>query len=282
MKLTVLVDNHTLIDRYFKGEPGVCYYLEVEDQKILFDVGYSSLFLENGHKLGVPFDALDAVVISHSHLDHTWGIESLLKYFNELKMEGISYIKPKLIGHPDIFMPRTFNGEDEFGMMISKNTVFKYLDDGLSKAPVWITERLVFLGEIPRENAFESLVPIGEILVEGQKVPDFSRDDSALCYCSPAGLIIMTGCSHSGICNIIAYAKKVCKEERILDIIGGLHLLDPEPKQLEGTLRYLSEQSISVMHACHCTDLHSKIALSKVVDLREVGVGLKLDFEIDV
>jgi len=276
MKLTVLVDNHTLIDRYFKGEPGVSYYIEVADKRILFDLGYSDLFLENGRKLGVQFEALDAVVISHSHLDHTWGMEPLVKHFNERLMEGLHYKRPTLIAHPEIFRTRSFNGRDEFGMNISSDTVFKYLEDGLSKSPVWITEKLVFLGEIPRENDFEALSAIGDIVVSGKQVPDFSIDDSALCYMANDGLVIITGCSHSGICNIIEYAKKVCHENRILDIIGGFHLLDPEAKQLEETVRYLSKQSVAFLHACHCTDLRSKIALSTVVALKEVGVGLKL------
>jgi 7,8-dihydropterin-6-yl-methyl-4-(beta-D-ribofuranosyl)aminobenzene 5'-phosphate synthase len=50
MKLKVLVENNTLIDRYFRGEPGVSYYLEVNGKKILFDTGYSDLFIENAKK----------------------------------------------------------------------------------------------------------------------------------------------------------------------------------------------------------------------------------------
>ena len=73
MRLTVLVDNNTLIDRYLLGEPGVCYLIEVDDVRVLFDVGYSDIFLRNAQLLGVDLLQLDYLVLSHGHLDHTWG-----------------------------------------------------------------------------------------------------------------------------------------------------------------------------------------------------------------
>jgi len=278
LKIKVLIDNNTLVDRYFLGEPGVCYYIESDGKKILFDLGYSDAFLDNGNKMGIDFLNLDAIVISHSHLDHTWGMEPLLKRFNETLMEGRTYKRPLLIAHPDIFVPRSFNGMDEFGMNVSADKVFKYMEDNLSIKPIWITENLVFLGEIPRLNAFESKESIGKILVDNKPKEDFSLDDSALCYKSKHGLVIITGCSHSGICNIMDYAKKVCGDERIFDVVGGFHLQNPTEMQLNGTLEYFRNSNIKSIHACHCTDLGSKIALSNVVEVVEVGVGLELAF----
>ena len=52
MKLTVLVDNNTIIDRYFYAEPGVSYFIECEDRNYLFDTGYSDVFLRNAAKMG--------------------------------------------------------------------------------------------------------------------------------------------------------------------------------------------------------------------------------------
>ena len=73
MQLTVLVDNNTLIDRYYLGEPGVAYYLEDGDVRILFDVGYSDIFLRNAQALGIDLSRLQQVVLSHGHNDHTRG-----------------------------------------------------------------------------------------------------------------------------------------------------------------------------------------------------------------
>ena len=93
MKLKVLVDNNTLIDRYFLAEPGVSFYIEDGDTKILFDTGYSDIFLTNGEKMGINFFDIDYLAISHSHLDHTWGLEPYIKRLGEEIMEERSFKK---------------------------------------------------------------------------------------------------------------------------------------------------------------------------------------------
>jgi 7,8-dihydropterin-6-yl-methyl-4-(beta-D-ribofuranosyl)aminobenzene 5'-phosphate synthase len=103
-------------------------------------------------------------------------------------------------------------------------------------------------------------------------------DDSAIAYRSSKGLVIITGCSHSGICNIVEHARTVCGNERIVDIVGGFHLLNPSQEQLQGTISYLKTINPTVVHACHCTDLMSKIEMSRSVELKEVGVGLVLEY----
>lgn len=278
MILKVLVDNNTLIDRYFLGEPGVSYYIEADGKKILFDLGYSDAFLINGQKLDVDFNALDYVVVSHSHLDHTWGLDPLMRRLTEQMLENKSPNRPTFVAHPMVFEAKSFTGLDEFGMLITQEKVWKYFNNGLSSAPLWITEHLVFLGEIPRVNDFEAQESIGKVLVNGSWIEDFNRDDSALCYRTDKGLVIITGCSHSGICNIVDYARQVCGEDRIVDIIGGFHLMDAAEGHMDQTARYLKSRGIQSMHPCHCTDLKAKIALSSYMEVKEVGSGLILTY----
>ncbi len=104
-------------------------------------------------------------------------------------------------------------------------------------------------------------------------------DDSALVYKSKKGMVIITGCSHSGISNIIEYAKKVCRMEKILDVIGGFHLLNTKRKILQKTIEYLKSCSIMDFYPCHCTDLKAKIELGKHFTIQEVGSGLILKYE---
>lgn len=278
MKLTVLVDNNTIIDRYFIGEPGISLFIEEEGKKILFDTGYTDAFIKNGQKLGVDFLNLDYVGISHGHIDHTWGLMPLTTLYTEAIIENKELKKPELIAHPLAFLHKYFN-EEVIGSMLQEEMLGRFFSMKLSKEPVWITEKLVYLGEIERTNEFENKEPIGKYLLEGAELEDFILDDTALAYKSKDGLVIITGCSHSGICNIIEYAKKVCTENRVYDIIGGLHLLNPDKNQLEHTKNYLKKSSLKTLHACHCTDLGSKIALSEVTSMKEVGVGLVLEYE---
>jgi 7,8-dihydropterin-6-yl-methyl-4-(beta-D-ribofuranosyl)aminobenzene 5'-phosphate synthase len=278
MKLTVLLDNNTLIDRYFLGEPGVSCLIETEGRKVLFDVGYSEAFIVNAQKLLLDLLDVDFVVLSHGHIDHTGGLVPLLRLYTEAKIEKLEAKRPTLVTHPLTLSPRRLGDLPEIGSLLSADKLSGFFHLQLSRDPVWLTERLVFLGEIERTNDFEAQKPLGKILEDGVEKDDFLLDDSALAYKAPEGLVIITGCSHAGICNIIEQARRVCGEDRVVDIVGGLHLLDPPAAQLEGTLEFLKALAPDSVHACHCTDLRSKIALSRVVSLEEVGVGLALGY----
>ena len=277
MKLTVLVDNNTIIDRYFLAEPGLSFLIQDDEATVLFDTGYSGIFLNNAQKMGLDLAFLDYLVFSHGHLDHTWGLDALIKYYTELKIEKRPYKKPTLIAHPQTFVSVASEDFDEFGSLISERKLSKHFRLQLSEHPQQLSEKLTFLGQIPRMNDFESIVTYGR--KEGDQEDDYVVEDSALVYNSTRGLVIITGCSHAGICNIIEYARAVCSNDKVADIIGGLHLQNPSRKQIKGTSAYLINLQPDTIHACHCTDLDSKIALSKVLNLKEVGVGLTVDYD---
>lgn len=279
MKLSVLADNNTLIDRYFLGEPGVSYYIEDDGKRILFDTGYSDVFLQNAAKLGIDICDIDYLVLSHGHNDHTWGLQHLMRYLSEQRNEHGRLERPELIAHPDVLDRRYTEENGEIGALISRERIAGYFEERFSKVPVWITDRLVFLGEIKRRNDFENQSPIGRKVSSEGEEDDYLMDDSALCYRGKDGLVIITGCSHSGICNIIEAAKEVCGDDRIADVFGGLHLLEPSPKVLMGTVNFILNNSVKKLHACHCTDLKSKIKLSEVAEVIEVGSGMTIEWE---
>jgi len=260
LKLTVLVDNNTLIDRYFLAEPGLSIHINDNEVNVLFDVGYSDVFIRNAQKMNISLSQIDFIAISHGHLDHTWGLESLLKYYTELKIEQIQHKTPTIIGHPKTFSSIAYSGIPEIGSNISENKLKKHFELSLKKRPQWITKSIVYLGEIPRKNNFERNMGLG--VKEGENEEDKIPEDSAIVYKSDNGLVVITGCSHSGICNII----------------GGLHLQNPSKKQMSGTLEYIKNLDLKNIHACHCTDLKSKIQLSAVANIEEVGVGLVLNY----
>jgi 7,8-dihydropterin-6-yl-methyl-4-(beta-D-ribofuranosyl)aminobenzene 5'-phosphate synthase len=277
MKLKVLIDNNTLIDRYFIAEPGVSYYIEDDETKILFDVGYSDAFIKNAYKMDIDLTNLDYLIISHGHLDHTWGLMPLTNFYTERIFENLEFKKPKLVAHELAFNSKKDNNI-EIGSLVDKNILKSFFSLKLSNKPLWINSKIVFLGEIERTNDFENKTPIGKYNDNGIMKNDYLLDDSAIAYKTDDGLVIITGCSHAGICNIIEYAKKVCNDDRIIDVIGGFHLLHPEEEVMNKTLDYFKKQKINEIHACHCTDLDAKIKLSKVVKLKEVGVGLELNY----
>ncbi|MGG0754916.1 MBL fold metallo-hydrolase [Brevibacillus laterosporus] len=275
MKLTILVDNNTFIDQYFIAEPAFSASIEADGKRILFDTGYSDAFLKNAHKLAIDLRNLDFIVLSHGHVDHTWGLFHLAQHHFEARLENLPVNSPTIVAHEQAFQSKLEPNIGEIGSIISEQKLSHHFRIKLSREPVWITENLVFLSTIPRYFDYEGHDTIG-FLEDG--TPDNVIDDSALVYKTKEGLIIIVGCAHAGICNIVEYAKKICDDDRIVDIIGGFHLLQTQKNQLDKTVNYFKQLKPLTIHACHCTDLRAKIALSRVTYLQEVGVGLKLSY----
>lgn len=279
MKLTILVDNNTLVDRYYLGEPALAFLIEADGKRILFDTGYSNLFIMNALKMNEDIKNIDHMVISHGHNDHTMGLVEYIKYIMEKKDENNQVKKANLWMHPYALIPKIDKKIGNIGMMLSEDQLQHHFNVITSKDPVHITERLMFLGEIERKHEPERIKDTRKVLIKDEEREDELLDDTALVYKSDEGLIIITGCSHSGICNICSYAKKVCNDHRIIDIIGGLHLQNPPKERLDYTIEFLDGLQLKRIHACHCTDLKSKIAIGSHIEMVEVGAGTVINYD---
>lgn len=269
MKLKVLVDNNTYIDEYYYGEPGVSYYIEDEGEKILLDVGYSDVYIKNSKKMGINLNEIQKIILSHSHDDHTGGLKY---YFDNYKN------RPEIIGCFGVFDEKIYEGL-KISSPMSEEEILEKTKVIYTNTPKKITKNIIFLGEIPRKNNFENQVPLGKSKKDGKYTDDYNLDDSALVYKSKAGIYIITGCSHSGICNIINYAKIICKDDRVLGVIGGFHLFDLD-NQTKETINYFEKNNINKnLYPCHCVSLKVKIEMSKYFNINEVGVGLELEWK---
>lgn len=284
MKLTVLVDNNTILsnnpnynDRYMLAEPGLSLYIEADGKRILFDTGYSDIFLRNAAKMNIDISKLDYLAFSHGHIDHTGGLRNLIDYYRCKESNG-SICRPVLVAHPECFHSKTDDPWGEIGCGVPETEIAHNFHMKLSREPFWLTDNLVFLGEIERKNDFENLTPLGRTFKNNLVQDDYILDDSALAYKSNEGLIIITGCSHSGICNIIKYAQKVCQDDRIIDIIGGLHLINPGVSQMQKTKNFLAKVAPRTVWACHCTSFKPKVALAEVCNVEEVGSGMQFEY----
>lgn len=268
MKLTVLSDNNTIIDRYLTGEPAVSYFIECGGKRILFDTGYSDVYIRNAAQLGIDLTDIDVVVLSHGHNDHTGG----LSFFPAQKK------KPELVAHPLVFEPRECDGNDA-GAPVTEAQAAGMFELRLTDRPCEIAPSLFFLGEIERTNGFENKEPVGCRMHGGEKIPDYLPDDSALAFTGEEGLSIITGCSHAGICNIIEYAKKVTGEQRVRSVIGGFHLLNPASGQIGKTVDYLASDADAELYPCHCTCFEARAAIHSRVPVHEIGSGEVLEWK---
>lgn len=271
MKLVVLVDNNTINDKYFLAEPAVCYYIIDNKRKILFDTGYSEIFKKNARAMKINIDDIDEIVISHGHEDHSNG----LKYY----LDDVRSKRIKLYSHPLTFNKKKMNDE-MICSPYSYELLSDYFDIRLSKNPIKISDNIIFLGEIPTLFDFEKRKNMGNIKVDGIYKPDYLYDDSAIVYQSSNGIFIITGCSHSGICSIIEYAKRVCNNDNILGVIGGFHLGDEEEK-INKTIEYFKKNNIKNIYPCHCTSLYAKAKFINELKskVKEVGVSLKINIK---
>ncbi len=153
MKVTLLAENNSLFCVYLNAEHGFSAWIEDEQQKVLFDCGYSDNFIKNAEALGIDLRTVDIVVLSHCHRDHTGGLKYLIKYFKDHAMIR----KPKLlVADERIFAKRwNFQKNHNSGLDLSKKELEPYFDVQVSREPYWITNNLCFMGITERTDDFE-------------------------------------------------------------------------------------------------------------------------------
>lgn len=259
MKLSVLVDN--MAGGKFGAEHGLSYLIEHPGFQLLFDTGHSDLFLRNAQLLGIDLDKVDTVVLSHGHWDHGNGLQFL--------------DNKKLICHPDVFTKRyNLAGKRYIGLNQNRQELAQKFDLQRASSEVQISEDIYFLGEIPRVLDFEAgTTPY----FDEQGKPDLLKDDSALAIKVGDGLVIVTGCSHSGICNIVHHAQKVTGIEKVKAVIGGFHL-KKEDIRLQKTIEFLKALQIGSLYPSHCTELPALATFYQFFSISQVKSGMQLLF----
>lgn len=260
METTVLVDNKTKIDKYLLGEAALSFYIKEDSQSYLFDLGYSDVFLKNAQKLQININSIDSIIFSHGHNDHTGGLFYLKNYYRELKELNINFKKPKITAHTNVFNAKIENGFGNIGSPVSASDLNDFFDINLTNYCFKLSERLFYSGEISGNKNIDCI------------------DDSALIYTGEKGLVIITGCSHSGIENIIRHSKKITGINQIYTIIGGFHTIDKNDKEIEELGKLLLNEKIQTIYPCHCSSLKSKIILSKYTNVEDVCTGDVLNF----
>lgn len=235
VKIVILNDTRNSNKDKFDNDDGFSVYIEIENNKILFDAGPSQNFMKNAEKLGIDLNQVDTIVLSHGHYDHGDG----LKYFNN---------KVEFIAHPNCTLKRWWKEDCSHysGIQLSKKELENKYDVHFTKEPYRINQNTYFLGEITRKYP----IAITKWMLEnGQN--DEVLDDSGIVINTEEGIIVIAGCSHSGICNIVEQAKKVTNDSKVLAVIGGFHLREVN-EDTNKVIKYMKENVKEVILA-HCT-----------------------------
>ncbi|MDY6972752.1 MAG: MBL fold metallo-hydrolase [Thermodesulfobacteriota bacterium] len=232
----------------------VTVYKGEEKHTILFDAGYSPVgVLHNMAQLGINTERLDAIVISHGHMDHTGGLYGIL--------DGTPMRVP-LVLHPDVFLfPRYFGLDDGrrllFPRCVDRDKLkLRKVDVLESRAPTTLFDDMILVtGEIERVTGFEKGLPNALLERNGKTEQDPITDDQGLVInLKGKGLVIISGCSHAGIVNTVLFAKQITGIERIHGILGGFHLTGPFFEQIiEETINELRGMEPQVLVPMHCT-----------------------------
>lgn len=260
LTISILTDNTA--GGQFLAEHGLSYLVEIDNEKILFDAGHSDVFLKNAAKLKMNIEkAVKTVVLSHGHWDHG---------------NGLKFLTDKtLITHPESFSQRYRKADHtNVGLELTRNEIEKQFTLKESKNSVQLTENLFFLGEILRNNDFENQSTSFEF-ADGSD--DFIPDDSALAAIVNNELVVITGCSHSGICNICEHARTVTGINKIKAVIGGFHLKAQNEQTLK-TIEYFKQNKIEKLLPSHCTAPPALALFHSTFNTEQVKTGMVFRF----
>ena len=282
MKATVLLENHSLFNKFYNAEHGYSAWLEDEHVKILYDTGYSDKFIKNAEALNIDLLTADYVIISHGHYDHSGGLKHLIKYYRD---RGIARKPILLMTLEDIMLKKyQFAWNYDVGMDVSLEYMKEFFDVRFVADPIWLTKNLVYMGITPITNDFEREFPQSpKILKDGEWQDDFVIEDTQLAYRHKNGkdVSVFTACAHYGICNIMEYAKKLTGATHVHTYLGGSHLRSDEVSahQMEKTCEYVHNEKIDNFYICHDTDLPCVLQLANANPVKEAGVSLVVEID---
>ena len=222
--------------------------------RILFDAGLTpDGLVENMRRLGLSPHDIDIIVLSHGHWDHTTGMDGLVRELGRTNVPVLihpdfwSRRRVALPGYEPVELPSTSKGALEgAGFEIVEQEQPSFLLDG----------SLLVTGEVDRTTEFEQGHPFFQAYRHGDWQPDpLILDDQALvANVRGRGLVVLTGCGHSGIVNVLRYVRKLTGEDRIHAVVGGFHLSGPVfEKIIAPTCAALGELAPDYLVPSHCT-----------------------------
>jgi 7,8-dihydropterin-6-yl-methyl-4-(beta-D-ribofuranosyl)aminobenzene 5'-phosphate synthase len=283
LKITVLAEDSVQYESPLLGQHGISFLLEARKQevcrRILVDVGQNpSALLHNMSLLGIQPSAIDALFLTHCHYDHTQGTVEVLKAVGKSGLPVVAhpdtfrlhFIKDPCLRHvgvmPEDSRPRI---EEAGGHLFLTTDPFPFL-------PGFMTT-----GEVRRQTEFEEVgIPLFT-LADGRMVQDRMMDDiSLVAQVQEKGLVIVTGCSHAGIVNIVKHSVELTGENRIACILGGFHLLSASEERIRKTTEALFQFDIHLISAGHCTGFKAQAALYQIFQERFKPLQTGMTFEI--
>lgn len=246
MKITVLLENTACSDEIAAAH-GLSLYIETPKHKILFDMGPDDRFLRNAEKLGIDLEKVDIAVISHGHDDHGGGLE----YFSRLNTSAKIYVHRAAFG--DFYIDRP--GEDlEYIGLDQSLDMYRFT---LTADETVIDEELTLFGAVPdNTGALAASGMLRQKTWDGTRQDVFAHEHNLLIQ-AEGKTVLVAGCAHRGIANILHAAEKRLGR-RPDATVGGFHLFqltegDPAAEKLIEMTGKALQTGHTVYYTGHCT-----------------------------
>ena len=257
------------------GEWGFAALVVADGHRILFDTGaHPDTVLRNAHELHIDLSNVPDVILSHHHLDHTAGLVTLRR---EYAKSNPSALARAHVG-AGIFQSRTDGGPAEANPMIATRreyesaggTFIEYTQTRELFPGVWLT------GPVPRKYPERNWNPGRKLrLADGKTTEDNLPEDQSLVIVTDKGLVVISGCGHSGIINTLDYARAKIAPAPVYAALGGFHLYQASDDTLAWTASKLKEFGLQNLLGAHCTGIEAVYRLRQLtgLDRKTAAVG---------
>ena len=240
---------------FLRAEHGFSALIEVSDgdgeRRVLFDAGITpDGLIGNLDRLGIHPDTFEAIVFSHGHFDHVMGLDGLARRIGRRNVP--------VVLHPDFWTRRRLAGPDTVFEMPtpSRSAIegagFAVIED---RGPSFLLDGMLLVtGEVDRTTDFETgMPPEHQAWRDGGWThdPAVHEDQAVVLHVRGKGLVVLTGCGHSGVINILRHARRLTGVDYVHALLGGFHLrFGPIVEQ---TVAVLAADPPDVLVPAHCT-----------------------------
>lgn len=247
VKITTLIENSPGEHHALQTEHGISFHIEKDGHNLLFDTGQSGIFTENARQLNIDLMSLEYVVLSHGHYDHTGGFRSFIEMTTDFKLiMGRGFFDEKY-GFKNNSYEYLGNNFDE-AFLIGKNIAYQYADQKCTE----LTPGVYVVTGFPRIHEDEVINPRFKVLRNGSFMLDPFDDEVLLAVDTPEGLVVLLGCSHPGMKNMLDAATTLINRP-VYAILGGTHLVEADKNSLAKSMDYLQNDNLKVIGVSHCT-----------------------------